>query len=196
MLNEEIARAILIGDGRDPESDDKIDETHIRPIASDDDLFTVKVILDSETAEDMALTVEAISKAHKDYRGSEGATLFVPTGVHSDMLWIKDTLNRRIYESDATLTAAMRVKKIVDCPILDNATVTITDAQDNETTYNVVGIKVNMKDYNVGTDKGGEINNFNDFDIDHNQYKYLMEGRMSGALVKWHAAQVILAPQD
>lgn len=196
MLNEEIARAILVGDGRDPESDDKIDETHIRPIASDDDMFTVKVILDAETAADMELVVEAISKAHKDYRGSEGATLFVPTAVHSDMLWIKDSLHRRLYESDATLSAAMRVSKIVDCPVLDNATVTIKGKNGAaDVTYDVVGIKVNMKDYNVGTDKGGEINNFNDFDIDHNQYKYLMEGRMSGALVKWHAAQVILAPQ-
>lgn len=195
MLNEEIARAILIGDGRDPESNDKIDETHIRPIASDDDLFTVKVILDKETADDMELVVEAISKAHKDYRGSEGATLFVPTSVHSDMLWIKDSLHRRLYESDATLSAAMRVSKIVDCPVLDNATVTLKSKDgETSTTYDVVGIKVNMKDYNVGTDKGGEINNFNDFDIDHNQYKYLMESRMSGALVKWHCAQVILAP--
>ena len=195
MLNEEIARAILIGDGRDPESSDKISEAHIRPIASDDDLFTVKVILDQDTADDMELVVEAISKAHKDFRGSEGATLFLPTAVHSDMLWIKDSLHRRLYESDATLSAAMRVSKIVDCPVLDNATVDIKSADgQTTTTYDVVGIKVNMKDYNIGTDKGGEINNFNDFDIDHNQYKYLMESRMSGALVKWHAAQVILAP--
>ena len=169
MLNEEIARAILIGDGRDPQSNDKIDETHIRPIASDDDMFTVKVILDANTAADMELTIEAISKAHKDYRGSEGATLFVPTSIHSDMLWVKDTLHRRIYESDATLAAAMRVSKIVDCPVLDNATVTIEGKNGAaDVTYDVVGIKVNMKDYNVGTDKGGEINNFNDFDIDHN----------------------------
>ena len=197
MLNEEIARAILIGDGRDPEVQDKIDEEHIRPIASDSDMFTVKVILDNDTASDMELVVEAISKAHKDYRGSEGATLFVPTSVHSDMLWVKDTLHRRIYESDATLAAAMRVAKIVDCPVLDNATVTIKGKEGNpDVTYNVLGIKVNLKDYHVGTDKGGEINNFNDFDIDHNQYKYLMEARMSGALVKWHAAQVILAPQN
>jgi hypothetical protein len=189
MLNEEIARAILIGDGRSNVSQDKIDENCIRPIVSSEDLFCVKK---NFTAEEIATTdamIEAMSKAHRDYRGSGAPVLFMAPSLHSDMLWVRDTNKHRLYASDAELCSVLRVSSIVDVPLMED--LVVSETVDGTTTqYDVQAIKVALKDYSIGTDKGGEITTFDDFDIDYNQYKYLIEGRMSGALTKWHCAQV------
>jgi hypothetical protein len=194
MLNEEIARAILIGDGRSNVSQDKIDENCIRPIVSSEDLFCVKK---NFTAEEIATTdamIEAMSKAHRDYRGSGAPVLFMAPSLHSDMLWVRDTNKHRLYASDAELCSVLRVSAIVDVPLMEELAVSET-VSGTTTTYDIYGIKVALKDYSIGTDKGGEITTFDDFDIDYNQYKYLIEGRMSGALTKWHCAQVFRKAQ-
>ena len=189
MLNEEIARAILIGDGRSAVSQDKIDENCIRPIVSAEDLFCVKK---NFTAEETATTdtmIEAMSKAHRDYRGSGAPVMFMAPSLHSDMLWTRDGIGHRLYASDAELCSVLRVSSIVDVPLMEDLVVSET-VEGVTTQYDVQAIKVALKDYSIGTDKGGEITTFDDFDIDYNQYKYLIEGRMSGALTKWHCAQV------
>ena len=189
MLNEEIARAILIGDGRPSSSPDKINEQNIRPIVSAEDLFCVKK---NFTAEEIATTdvmIEAMSKAHRDYRGSGAPVLFMAPSMHSDMLWVRDGIGHRLYSSDAELCSTLRVSSIVEVPLMEDLSVVET-IDGVSTTYDIQAIKVSLKDYSVGTDKGGEITTFDDFDIDYNQYKYLIEGRMSGSLTKWHCAQV------
>lgn len=201
MLNEEIARAILLGDGREVSSTDKIPETNIRPIATDAELFTVAELVTSLDARDL---VEEMAKKHKNYRGSGAPVMFMGVETHTDMLWVKDELGRKIYTSDAELCSALRVSKIVEVPLMDDFTKAIagrTDIADG--TYKLLGLKVNLSDYATGTDKGGEITSFDDFDIDYNQFKYLLETRMSGALVKYHGAQAfwqttnaVVTPED
>ncbi len=133
--------------------------------------------------------IEAMSKAHRDYRGSGAPVLFMAPSLHSDMLWVRDTNKHRLYASDAELCSVLRVSSIVDVPLMED--LVVSETVDGTTTqYDVQAIKVALKDYSIGTDKGGEITTFDDFDIDYNQYKYLIEGRMSGALTKWHCAQV------
>ena len=183
-LNEELARAILIGDGRTADSADKIFEEHIRPISKDVDLMNVKVNLSQNT--DYAKIVEEIALANSYYRGTGVPMFFTSPTIHTKMLWVKDTTGRRIYSSEDELCAALRVSQIVDVPDMDAATVV-----EGTDTYEIVGIKVNLADYLVGADKGGEINNFDDFDIDYNQYKYLMETRCSGTLRKPWSAETI-----
>ena len=183
-LNEELARAILIGDGRTADSADKISEEHIRPISKDVDLMNVKVNLSQNT--DYAKIVEEIALAHSYYRGTGVPMFFTSPTIHTKMLWVKDTTGRRIYSSEDELCAALRVSQIVDVPDMDTATVV-----EGTDTYEIVGIKVNLSDYLVGADKGGEINNFDDFDIDYNQYKYLMKTRCSGTLRKPWSAETI-----
>lgn len=194
MLNEEIARAILIGDGRSNSSPDKIDETCIRPIVSAEDLFCVKTNFTNDEAATADTMIEAMSKAHRDYRGSGAPIMFMAPSLHSDMLWVRDNIGRRLYTSDAELCSVLRVSAIVDVPLMEDLAVSET-VSGVTTTYDVYAIKVALKDYSVGTDKGGEITTFDDFDIDYNQYKYLIEGRMSGALTKWHCAQVFRKAQ-
>ena len=189
MLNEEIARAILIGDGRSAVSQDKINEECIRPIVSSEDLFCVKKNFTSDEAENADTMIEAMSKAHRDYRGSGSPIMFMAPSLHSDMLWVRDGIGNRVYKSDAELCSVLRVSQIVDVPLMEGLEVSET-VNGTTTTYDVQAIKVALKDYSIGTDKGGEITTFDDFDIDYNQYKYLIEGRMSGALTKWHCAQV------
>ena len=189
MLNEEIARAILIGDGRSAVSQDKIDENCIRPIVSAEDLFCVKKNFTAAEAENADTMIEAMSKAHRDYRGSGAPVMFMAPSLHSDMLWVRDGIGNRVYKSDAELCSVLRVSAIVDVPLMEGLEVSET-VSGVTTTYDVQAIKVALKDYSIGTDKGGEITTFDDFDIDYNQYKYLIEGRMSGALTKWHCAQV------
>lgn len=189
MLNEEIARAILLGDGRPTSSPDKINEQNIRPIVSAEDLFCVKKNFTSAEVATVDAMIEAMSKAHRDYRGSGAPVMFMAPSTHSDMLWVRDTNKHRLYASDAELCSALRVSSIVEVPLMEDFTVTET-VDGTTTVYDVNAIKVALKDYSIGTDKGGEITTFDDFDIDYNQYKYLIEGRMSGALTKWHCAQV------
>lgn len=180
-LNEEIARAALIGDGRAADSEEKIDEDSIRPIATDVDIMNVKVDLSQIT--DFGKVVEEIAFAHSYYRGTGVPSFFTSPSAHTHMLWAKDTTGRRLYASEDELCAALRVSQIVDVP--DFETRTVLKGAD---TMAIIGVKVNLVDYAIGADKGGEINNFDDFDIDYNQYKYLMETRCSGALTKaWSA---------
>lgn len=194
MLNEEIARAILLGDGRPTSSPDKINEQNIRPIVSAEDLFCVKKNFTSAEVATVDAMIEAMSKAHRDYRGSGAPVMFMAPSTHSDMLWVRDTNKHRLYASDAELCSALRVSSIVEVPLMEDFTVSET-VNGTTTVYDVNAIKVALKDYSIGTDKGGEITTFDDFDIDYNQYKYLIEGRMSGALTKWHCAQVFRTAQ-
>lgn len=193
MLNEEIARAILLGDGRDPveEANDKIDEECIRPIWKMEDLFTVKVevpVAADATAEAKAKAfIKACIKSRKQYKGSGNPSMFMSEDMLTDCLLIEDANQRVIYDTVEKLAAALRVKEIIPVPVMDG--VTRKDA--DEKVFTLGGIYVNLNDYNVGTDKGGEINFFDDFDIDYNQQKYLMETRCSGSLVKPYSAVAI-----
>ena len=190
MLNEELARAILIGDGREIDNEDKIDEECIRPIWKMEELFTVKEVIEMEesaTADAKARAfIKAAIKSRKKYKGSGNPVMFMPEDMLTDCLLIEDTNQRVIYDTVEKLAAALRVRKIVPVPVMENLTRT-----EDDVTYTLGGIYVNLNDYNVGTDKGGEINMFDDFDIDFNQYKYLMETRCSGSLVKPHSAVAI-----
>ena len=191
-LDEEIARAILIGDGRDPveEEDDKINEECIRPIWTMEDLFTVKVAVEVAadiTDDDRARAfIKACKKSRKNYKGSGNPTMFMPEDMLTDCLLIEDKNGRVIYDTIDKLKAALRVSEIVPVPVMENLTRT-----DADVVHTLAGMYVNLKDYNVGTDRGGELNFFEDFDIDFNKMKYLMEGRMSGSLIKPHSAVVI-----
>lgn len=194
MLDEEIARAILIGDGRSAASDDKINEQCIRPIWKDDDLFVIKkdvVTADNATDDQKAKAlIRAAIKARKDYKGSGEPTMFTTEDTLTDLLLLEDLNGRRIYESESTLATAMRVKRIVTCPLMENQVRT----DDTGGKHNLKCIIVNLKDYNVGMDKGGAVTLFDDFDIDYNQQKYLIETRMSGALTKPYSAIVLETP--
>lgn len=175
MLNEEIARAILIGDGRNPASDDKISEEHVRPIMSDDPLWTIQAVVPS-TGDIAKNMIKTAIRARKDYKGSGNPVMFTTEENLTEMLLIEDGLGHPMYKSESEVATACRVKRIVTVPVMEGVTL----ANGNE----VMAIIVNLNDYNVGADKGGEINMFDDFDIDYNQKKYLIETRISGALIK------------
>ena len=187
MLEEEIARAILIGDGRLPDSDDHISDQHIRSIANDHELYAIhhKVVAKENTPEAKAKAmIQESLRARKDYKGSGEPTLFCSESVLTEMLLLEDKNGRIIYDSVAKLATAMRVKEIVTVPVLEGA-------QNNAKTKNILGIIVNLRDYNVGADKGGAVSMFEDFDIDYNAQKYLIETRCSGALTKPYSAIVL-----
>ena len=190
MLNEEIGRAILVGDGRAASDEDKISELNIRPIWTDHELYTITqtVSLPANATEDAkAKAIErAAVKARKNYKGSGNPTFFTTEDVLTDMLLREDTTGRKIYSSINELATALRVKEIVTVPVMEGLTREVGGK-----THTLQGIIVNMNDYNVGADKGGELNMFDDFDIDYNQQKYLIETRISGALVKPYSAIVI-----
>ena len=182
-LNEELARAFLIGDGRNGASDDKINEQNIRPIWTDDELFTIKkaVSVASNADDDVRAKafIRAAIKARKNYRGSGTPTLFCTEDILTDCLLMEDNTGRVIYDSEAKLATALRVKEIVTVPPMEGAM-----REEDGKTYALMGLIVNLQDYNVGADKGGAVNMFDDFDIDYNQLKYLIETRCSAALVK------------
>lgn len=188
MLDEEIARAALVGDGRSSSSDDKINEQNIRPIWTDDDLYTVKALVDAGTNPTPDATakafIRAAVKARKDYKGSGEPTLYTTEDVLTDCLLMEDATGRIIYDSVAKLSAALRVKEIVTVPVMEG--LTRTDTTNGK--VNLMGIIVNLADYNIGADKGGAVNMFDDFDIDYNAQKYLIETRCSGALIKPYSA--------
>lgn len=192
MLDEEIARAALLGDGRPTSSDDKINELNIRPIYKDDDLFAVKVpVTVAANADDDAKAkafIRACIKARKNYKGSGNPTLYTTEDMLTNMLLLTDEMGRDLYESEAKLATKLRVSEIVTVELMDN--ISRTDSRTSKQ-YDLAGIIVNPKDYNFGADKGGSINMFDDFDIDFNQQKYLMETRCSGALVKPYSALVV-----
>ena len=185
MLEEEIARAILVGDGRSAMEDDKIKESCIRPIYNDSDLFTIKYTMGNDADKAMAF-IKACIKSRVDYEGSM-PSLYTTEEMIADMLLIQDTTGRFIYESEAALAKTLRVKEIVPVPFIKGL---VRDAQDSQT-HNVYGIIVNPSDYTVGADKGGRVSMFDDFDIDYNQQKYLIETRCSGSLMKPKTAIVI-----
>ena len=184
MLDEELARAILVGDGRDVADTDKIDETSIRPIWKDDDLYAHHVKLAANVANKDK--VDEIMKARKEYKGSGNPVLYTTTDLLTDWMVARDTLGRRLHASKADLAAELGVSDIVEVEVLAGLQRTV-----GADTLNLVGIIVNLTDYTVGADKGGEINMFDDFDIDFNQQKYLIETRASGALTKPKSAIVI-----
>lgn len=185
MLDEEIARAILVGDGRLSSSDDKINEQNIRPILNDADLFTIRWgVAAGATADDKAKNfIRAAIKARKGYKGSGNPSLFTTEDMLTDMLLLEDGIGHKLYKTEAELATALRVKEIVTVPVMEN----LQDKDEKE----VYGIIVNLADYNVGADKGGAVNMFDDFDIDYNQQKYLIETRCSGALIKPFSAIVL-----
>lgn len=190
MLDEEIARACLIGDGRLPSSDDKINEQNIRPIWTDDDLFTIKTLItfaSSVTDDDKAKEfIKACIKARKDYKGSGNPILFTTEENLTNMLLLTDATGRDLYDSIDKLTTKLRVRKIVTVPLMESKTRQVDSA-----THTLMGIIVNPADYNIGADKGGAVNMFDDFDIDYNQQKYLIETRCSGALIRPYSAIAI-----
>ena len=192
MLDEEIARAILVGDGRLASSDDKISEDHVRPIWKDDALYSVKVKVvyaGGATDNDKAqANIKALIKNRKLYKGSGNPTFYTTEDVLADMLLITDTTGRFVYDSVQQLANKLRVSNIVTVPVMDN--LTRVDATDTKT-YALLGIMVNLQDYNVGADKGGAVNMFDDFDIDYNKEVYLIETRISGALTVPFSALVL-----
>ena len=184
MLDEEIARAILIGDGRLSSSDDKINETNIRPIVSDDDLYTIKskvtVAANATGADKAKAFIDQVIRSRKEYKGSGNPTLFTTEDMVTECLLLEDKIGHKLYKTEAELATTMRVKEIV--------TVEVMEGLKDKNSKEVAGIIVNLADYNVGADKGGSVNMFDDFDIDYNQQKYLIETRCSGALVKPYSA--------
>ena len=189
MLDEEIARAALIGDGRSPADEDKISEDHIRPIATDEDFYAIKkavVANPSDVAASMKNFITSAIRARKDYKGSGTPTLWTTEETLTEMLLLTDEIGHDLYESEAKLATKLRVKEIQTVEVMENATITISGTE-----HPLLGIIVNPVDYNFGADKGGAVNMFDDFDIDYNQQKYLIETRCSGALIKPYSAIVL-----
>lgn len=188
MLEEEIARAILVGDGRSSASDDKINELNIRPIWTDEDLYTIKATVSVKTGattDDKAKAfIRAAVKSRKDYKGSGNPVLFTTEDWLTDCLLLEDSTGRIIYDSIDKLKSTLRVTDIITVPVMEG----LSRVDGESTTRNLIGIIVNLKDYNVGADKGGSLSMFEDFDIDYNQQKYLIETRCSGALIKPYSA--------
>lgn len=181
MLDEEIARAILIGDGREVSAEDHINTESIRPIVSDDDLY---VIHSKGAAEETSMQlVDRIRLSKVGYMGSGELTAFMTPALHAQLMIQRDQMGHRLYDTDASLASELGVSRIVEVPIMEN----FKDSKNNL----IQAILVNLRDYSCGTDRGGEITSFDDFDIDYNQQKYLMETRMSGALTKPKSAIVI-----
>ena len=187
MLNEEIARAILIGDGRLTSSDDKIPEDHIRPVAFDSELYTVPIevtVAAQATDDDKAKAIiRSIIKGRNEYKGSGNPVMYTTEDVLTDMLLMEDKMGRVVYDSVTKLATALRVSEIVTVPVMEG----LKDSEGNA----VIAVIVNLADYNVGADRGGEVNMFDDFDIDYNAMKYLIETRCSGALTKPYSALAV-----
>ncbi len=186
-LNEELAMAFLISDGRDDASDDKINELNIRPIYNDDDFYTIKVVVQpgtnaNEDAKAKA-TIKSIIKARKNYKGSGSPTFYTTEDVLTDMLLLEDGIGHPLYADEAALARKLRVKEIVTVPRMEGR----KGAKGGD----LLGIVVNLADYTVGADKGGEVNMFDDFNIDYNQLIYLIETRCSGAMTTPYGAMAI-----
>ena len=188
-LDEEIARAILIGDGRLSSSDDKINEQCIRPVYNDHELYTVKAeVTVPQGGEKAKEFIKAVIRNRKLYKGTGSPTLYTTEDMISDCLLLEDKNGRAIYESLDKLANVLRVKEIVPVPVMEGA----KGSKGGE----LLAILVNLADYNVGADKGGAVNMFDDFDIDYNQQKYLIETRCSGALVKPYSAIAFELPAE
>lgn len=187
MIREEMARDILIGDGRAASADDHVNTENVRPIVGDDDLY---VIYNDGTnpAADPTAFVDRARKAKVGYMGSGMPTLFLSPSLHGELMVQRDKVGRRLYDTDASLAAAMGVSAIVEVPVLEGFEMT-------EESKVVDGVMVNLRDYTIGTDRGGELTQFSDFDIDYNQHKYLIEARLSGALTMPKSAVVLTHPK-
>ncbi len=191
MLDEEIARAILIGDGRATSSDDHINETHIRSVFRDDNLYTVHKTLTPVGGEDKAKTfIKTVRKAWKDYKGSGNAVCFITEDWLSELLLLEDGIGHFLYPTRETAANVLGVREIITVPVMADESTVRTDATSGKT-FKPAAIILNLNDYNVGADKGGSVNMFEDFDIDYNAQKYLIETRCSGALIKPYSAIVI-----
>lgn len=188
-LDEEIARCILIGDGRLTSSDDYVDRECIRPIHTDDDVYSIKVSVAND-ADICKNFIKGVIKSRKEYRGSGEPSLYMGEDFLADLLLLEDKNGRTIYNSEQELAKKLRVKNIVTAPILEN--VERTDKVDAK--HKLLGIVVNIRDYSIGTNAGGQVALFEDFDIDYNQEKYLIETRLSGALTTPYSAMVIETP--
>lgn len=194
-LNEEIARAILIGDGRLASDNDRIDPECIRPIYNDDDLYTVKAEITGTgfvTDNIYGEFIKTCIRNRKNYKGSGSPILFTTEDLISEILLLEDANGRRIYTSVQEIATLLRVSSIVAVPHMEGLVRTASDGKK----YDVYGLMVNLRDYSVGTNNGGQISMFDDFDIDYNQQKYLMETRFSGALTVPYSAMVIEKAQD
>lgn len=195
MLDEEKARAILVGDGRTALAEDKIKEDHIRPVWTDADLYTVKVAVDftglaTANAKAKAI-IDAVIRNRKSYKGSGNPTYFLPDDILSEMLLIEDTTGRKIYKDVNELANTLRVKEIVSVPVMESLSRSVTTGSGQSattTTYNLLGIMVNLDDYTVGANRQSRETLFEDFDIDYNQQKYLLEERACGALTLPYSA--------
>lgn len=184
MLDEELARAFLVGDGRLASSDDKINEQNIRPIWKDEDLFTIKSLVTVPSGGSLAEEfIDQSVRAMKDYKGSGSPTAFMTEEMLTECLLLKDTNKHRLYKNAEEVATAMRVSRIVTVPVMEGLTRSV-----DSNTHELKALIVNLNDYNVGADKGGAVNMFDDFDIDYNQQKYLIETRCSGALTKPYSA--------
>lgn len=197
MLDEEVARAILLGDGRAYSAADKIDENCIRPIYSDNTLYTLHcltaAVANQTTMEKAREFIKGILRTRRHYFGSGNLTLFITEDLLTELLLIEDLNKHRLYKSEEELCTAMRVKKIVTVPEMAKSRFTRTEQKTEsgtvyDYTYVLDGILVDLADYNVGTDRKGQVELFDDFDIDYNKYEYMMETRMSGALTKPRSA--------
>lgn len=190
MLDEELARAILVGDGRNQSSQDKINEQNIRPIWTDDDVYTVKaaVPITKETtgSEKAKAFIKAAKRSRKEYKGSGNPDMYIDEDVLTECLLLEDNNGRVIYDTVEKLATALRVKEVIPVPVMENM-----KREKGANTHILAGIYVNLNDYNVGADKGGAVNMFDDFDIDYNQQKYLIETRCSGAMVTPYGAVAI-----
>lgn len=195
MLNEELARAYMFGDGRPTSSDDKINEQCIRPVWTDDPFFTINAtftVSAGATSDDKAKAfIRAAIKARKDYKGSGTPIMLTSEDVLTDMLLMTDSTGRDLYTDEAQLARKLRVSRIITCPIMDNLTREVSGK--NRTLY---GLILNLNDYNVGADRGGQVSMFDDFDIDYNAQKYLIETRCSGSLVKPYSAIAVELESD
>ena len=188
MLEEEIARAQIVGDGRLVSSDDKIKEDKIRPIATDDPVYTIEIRIPESYS--TSQIIDQIILGRKQYKGSGNPSFFTTPDINGDMLLLKDSTGRRLYNTEADLSAGIRASEIVEVPVMENKVIVITEAAAGTEGLQkrLIGISVNMQDYSLGADKGGDVNMFDDFDIDFNQFKYLIETRCSGALTMPHSA--------
>lgn len=191
MLNEEIARAILIGDGRLADAEDKISEDHIRPVVKDVPLFNViqyVEVADADDEDEVAKAlIRAVIKSRKLYKGSGNPSFFTTEDYLTDVLLLEDGIGHKLYKTEGEAATALRAKEIVTVEPMEGQKITVDSVE-----YPLIGTLVNLADYNVGTNKGGEINMFDDFDIDFNQYKYLIETMFSGALIKPFSAITFL----
>lgn len=191
MLNEEISRAVLIGDGREETDESKISEDNIRPVYTDDDLFTIKTVVeitdDMDRLEKSDVIVDAAVESRSNYMGSGSPTMYASTETINMMLLARDKVGHRLYKTLTELADACLVKEIVEVPVIDTATRETEDGDKRK----LLALIVNLSDYTIGADRGGEVNLFDDFDINYNKYEYLIETRCSGALTKPYSAIAI-----